>query len=137
MQSAFDEKKKNGLKRLVEFQHSIDILTKIADQIFPFLAQCFKLDRWSLDFFKNEYLWSCRSYDRTYSHLSQQEIIDFDEYLYNARNNFFQKKKCFQKKFTTPCLMTSVDEIENLMINDIYGILCFLKEIEKNEVLSS
>ena len=38
MQSAFDEKKKNGLKRLVEFQHNIDMLTKIADEIFPFLA---------------------------------------------------------------------------------------------------
>ena len=41
-----------------------------------------------------------------------------------------------KKVYHCPCLMTSVDEIENLMINDIYGILCFLKEIEKNEVLS-
>ena len=32
--------------------------------------------------------------------------------------------------------MTFVDETEDLMINDIDGILCFLKEIEKNEVLS-
>ena len=35
-----------------------------------------------------------------------------------------------------PCLMTFVDEMENLMINDIDGILCYFKEIEKNEVLS-
>ena len=50
----------------------------------------------------------------------------------------FSRKKMFPKKvYHCPCLMTSVDEIENLMINDIYGILCFLKEIEKNEVLSS
>ena len=32
--------------------------------------------------------------------------------------------------------MTFVDEIENLMINDIDGILIFLKEIEKTEVFS-
>ena len=32
--------------------------------------------------------------------------------------------------------MTFVDEMENLMINDTDGILCYLKEIEKNEVLS-
>ena len=32
--------------------------------------------------------------------------------------------------------MTFVDELENLLINEINGILCFLKEIEKNEVLS-
>ena len=51
---------------------------------------------------------------------------------------FSRKKKMFPKKvYHCPCLMTSVDEIENLMINDTYGILCFLKEIEKNEVLSS
>ena len=87
MQSAFEEKKKNGLKRLVEFQHNIDMLTKIADEIFPFLAECFKLDSWSLDFFNKEYSWSCHSYDRTYSYLSLQEIIDYDEYFYNARNN--------------------------------------------------
>ena len=72
MQSAFDEKKNNGLKRLVEFQYNMDTLTKIADDIFPFLVECFKLDRWSLDFFNKEYLWSCRSYDGTYSYLSLQ-----------------------------------------------------------------
>ena len=32
--------------------------------------------------------------------------------------------------------MTFIDEMENLMINDKYGILCFVKEINKNEVLS-
>ena len=30
--------------------------------------------------------------------------------------------------------MTFVDEMENLMINDIEGILIFLKEIEKTDV---
>ena len=32
--------------------------------------------------------------------------------------------------------MMFVDEMENLIINDLDGILCFLKEIEKSEVLS-
>ena len=32
--------------------------------------------------------------------------------------------------------MKFVDEMENLLINHINGILCFLKEIEENEVLS-
>ena len=36
-----------------------------------------------------------------------------------------------------PCLMTFVIEIENLMINDMDGILIFLKEIEKTEVFSN
>ena len=34
------------------------------------------------------------------------------------------------------CLMTFVDEMENLMMNDIDGILIFLKEIGKTEVFS-
>ena len=51
MQSAFDEEKNNGLKRLVEFQYNMDTLTKIADEIFLFLAEGLKLDSWSLDFF--------------------------------------------------------------------------------------
>ena len=41
-----------------------------------------------------------------------------------------------KKVYCCPCLMKFVDEMENLLINDIEGILCFLKEIEKNEVLS-
>ena len=41
-----------------------------------------------------------------------------------------------KKVYRCLCLTTSLDEMENLMINDIYGILWFLKEIEKNEVLS-
>ena len=41
-----------------------------------------------------------------------------------------------KKVYRCPCLMKFVDEMENLLINDIDGILCFLKEIEKNEVLS-
>ena len=32
--------------------------------------------------------------------------------------------------------MTFVDEMENLMINDVDGILCFLKELKRNKVLS-
>ena len=41
-----------------------------------------------------------------------------------------------KKVYHCPCLITLVDEMENFMINDIDEILCFLKEIEKNEVLS-
>ena len=40
-----------------------------------------------------------------------------------------------KKVYRCPSLMKFVDEMENLLINDIDGILCFLKEIEKNEVL--
>ena len=36
--------------------------------------------------------------------------------------------------YCCPCLMPFVNEMENLMINDIDGILIFLKEIEKTEV---
>ena len=50
MQSAFEKEKKNGLEKLVEFQHEMEILTKIADEIFPFLKECFELDIQSLDF---------------------------------------------------------------------------------------
>ena len=47
------------------------------------------------------------------------------------------EKKMFPKiVYRYPCLMTIVDEKQNLMINDTDWILCFLKEIEKNEVLS-
>ena len=41
-----------------------------------------------------------------------------------------------KKLYRCPCLMKFVDEMENLLINDIDGILCFLKEIEKNEIFS-
>ena len=48
----------------------------------------------------------------------------------------FLEKKMFAKKvYHCPCLMF-VDEMENLIINDLDGILGFLKEIKKNEVLS-
>ena len=50
--------------------------------------------------------------------------------------HFFRKKMFPKKVYRCPCLMKFVDEMENLLINDIDGILCFLKEIEKNEVLS-
>ena len=49
----------------------------------------------------------------------------------------FLEKKMFAKKvYHCPCLMMFVDEMENLIINDLDGILGFLKEIKKNEVLS-
>ena len=41
-----------------------------------------------------------------------------------------------KKVYCCPCLMTFTDEMKNLVIIDLDGILCFLKEIEKNEVLS-
>ena len=41
-----------------------------------------------------------------------------------------------KKVYRSPCLMKFVNEMENLLINYISGVLCFLKEIEKNEVLS-
>ena len=37
MQSAFEKEKKSSSERLVVFQHEIEMLTKIADEIFPFL----------------------------------------------------------------------------------------------------
>ena len=51
IQPAFEKEKKNGLERLVVFHHEVKMLTKIADEIFPFLKECFELDIWSLDFF--------------------------------------------------------------------------------------
>ena len=39
-----------------------------------------------------------------------------------------------KRVYCSPCLMTFIDEMKNLMINDLDGILIFLKEIEKNEV---
>ena len=41
-----------------------------------------------------------------------------------------------KKVYCCPFLITFIDEMKNSLINDIDGILCFLKEIEKNEVLS-
>ena len=70
MQSAFEKEKKNGLERLVVFQHDMEMLTKIADEIFPFLKECFELDSWSLDLFNKKYLLTCRSYDGAYSYFS-------------------------------------------------------------------
>ena len=86
IQSAFDEKEKNGLKRLVQFHQDMDMLIKIVDEIFPFLKECFEQDSWSLDFFNKEYFWSCCSFYGTYSYLTLQEIIDYHECLYKTRN---------------------------------------------------
>ena len=61
-------------------QHDFEILTKIANEIFPFLKECFELDSWPLDFFNKKYLRSCSSCDGTYSYLSLQKVIDYDEY---------------------------------------------------------
>ena len=55
LQSSFEKEKNNGLERLVVFQHYMEMLTKIANKIFPFLKECFELDSWSLDFFNKEY----------------------------------------------------------------------------------
>ena len=41
MQSTFE---KNGLKRLIKFQHNMSKLTKIADEIFVYLKECFERD---------------------------------------------------------------------------------------------
>ena len=108
MQSAFEKEKKNGLEKLVEFQHEMEILTKIADEIFPFLKECFELDIQSLDFFNKIYLWAFRCYDGTYCYLSLQDIIDYEEYMYKTRKKIIRFKvemKLFlhflEKKFTT------------------------------------
>ena len=87
MQSAFGKEKKNGLERLVIFQHEMEMLTKIADEIFSFLKECFELDIWSLDFFDKEYSWSFPCYDGTYSYLSLQDIIDYYQYMHKTENN--------------------------------------------------
>ena len=65
MQSGFGKEKNNGLERLAVFQHDMEMLTKIANKIFPFLKECFVLDSWSLDFFDKEHSWTCRSCDGT------------------------------------------------------------------------
>ena len=87
MQSAFGKEKKNGLERLVVFQHEMEMLTKIADEIFSFLKECFELDIWSLDFFDKEYSWPFPCYDGTYSYLSLQDIIDYYQHMHKTENN--------------------------------------------------
>ena len=76
MQSTFE--KKNGLKRLIEFQHNMSKLIVLNNCC----IECIEQDSWSLDFFNKEYSWSCRSCCGFYSYLTSQEIIDYDEYLY-------------------------------------------------------
>ena len=92
MQSAFEKEKKNGLERLVIFQHEMEMLTKIADEIFPFLKECFKLDIQSLDFFNKVYSWAFNCYDGTYCYLSLQDVIDYDGYMYKTRNKQYDLK---------------------------------------------
>ena len=47
--------------------------------------------------------------------------------------NFSRKKKMFPKRvYRCPHLITFVDEMGNFMINDVDGILIFVKEIDKN-----
>ena len=65
---------------------------KIADEIFPFLKECFELDIQSLDFLNKVYLWTLKSYDGTYCHLSLQDIIDYDEYMYKTGNKQYNLK---------------------------------------------
>ena len=64
MQPAFEKEKKNGLERLVLYQHSMEMLTRIANETFPFLKECFELDIQSLDFFNKEYSWPFCCCDR-------------------------------------------------------------------------
>ena len=92
MRSAFKKEKKNDLERLVVFQYEMEILTKTADEIFPFLKECFELNIWSLDFFDKVYLWTFRCYDGTYCYLSLQDIIDYQEYMYKTGNKQYDLK---------------------------------------------
>ena len=41
-----------------------------------------------------------------------------------------------KRAYHCPCLMAIIDEMEILMINDLNGILIFLREIEKSKVFS-
>ena len=93
MQSAFEKEKKNVLERLVVYQHDMGLLTKIADEIFPFLNECFELGSQSLDFFNKKYLWSFCCYDGTYYDLSLKDIIDYDEYMYKTGNKQYDDLK--------------------------------------------
>ena len=92
MQSAFEKEKKNGLEILVIFQHEMEMLTKSANEFFPFLKECFELESCSLDLFNKENLWFFRCYDGTYCYLSLQDIIDYDEYMYETGNKQYNLK---------------------------------------------
>ena len=48
----------------------MEMLTIIANEIFPFLKECFELGIQSLDFFNKVYSWPFRCYDGTYYYLS-------------------------------------------------------------------
>ena len=74
------------MERLVVFQHDMEVVTKIANEIFPFLKECSELGSWPLDLLNKEYLWSFCLYDGTYCYLSLQEIINHDEYMYKTGN---------------------------------------------------
>ena len=93
MQSAFEKEKKNSLERLVVFQHEMEILTKIADEIFPFLKECFELDIRTLDFFNNVYSWAFRCYDEANCYLSLQGIIDYEEYMHKTGKKQYDLKQ--------------------------------------------
>ena len=92
MQSAFEKEKKNGLEILVIFQHEMEMLAKSANEFFPFLKECFELKNCSLDLFNKENLWFFRCYDGTYCYLSLQDIIDYDEYMYETGNKQYNLK---------------------------------------------
>ena len=87
MQSAFEKEKKNGLERLVVYQYNMKMLTKIANEIFPFLKECFELSNQSLDFCNKEYLWPFHCCDGSYYYLNLQDIIDYDDYMYKLEIN--------------------------------------------------
>ena len=87
MQSAFEKEKKNGLERLVVYQYDMEMLTKIANEIFPFLKECFELSNQSLDFCNKEYLWPFHCCDGSYYYLNLQDIIDYDDYMYKLEIN--------------------------------------------------
>ena len=82
-------KKEEWFKKLVEFQHNIETLTKIADEICPFLTECCKLDSWSLDVFNKEFhglivhmteltaIWVCKKSSIMMSNCVMLEIINF------------------------------------------------------------
>ena len=72
-------------------------LEYFVDKIWPFFEKMHLLDKWSLDFFDKEYVWTMRNYrEGTFSRLTLTEIIDDDKIFVKNNPQLFDKE--FYKK---------------------------------------
>ena len=97
MSTDFSRTKRKGKEHLERYRHNFDALKKIAHKMWPFFEECFILDKFSLDFFSKEYLFSLQNtVDCSYHYVTLQEIIDNNEYLQklNSDKRYFEFTYC-------------------------------------------